>query len=167
MSGAGEVMIETGVVVRVLAAAPGRAARVVLRVDPGDRCEGCGARALCHAAADDRREIEAEDPLGCVAGERVQVAVTGGEILRMSLLVYGVPLLLMLAGVLLGETTLPSGRWRDPASFFLAMTLAALALLPARAIARRHEAAGAALRARIVERIAVDQVPDRRPTSTP
>lgn len=170
MSHDAEAMVETGVVLRVVAATPGRGAGVVVRVEPGDHCEGCGARALCHAASDDRREIEAEDPLGCQAGDEVRVSVAGCEILRMSLLLYGLPLLLLLGGVLLGGVVIPAGRWRDPGSFLLATTLAALALPLAHALARRHEGAGAALRAKVVERTVVglvDQVPDRRPTSTP
>ncbi len=93
----------------------------------GIECEGCGASGLCHAAADDRREIEADDLLGCAAGDRVRIEVPGGQVLRMSFLIYGLPLLLLLAGVGLGAVLIPAGPWRDPGSFLLAVGLAAAA----------------------------------------
>ncbi len=148
-----EILIENGVVVRLLPGAAGRGPRVVVRVESGEQCEGCGASGICHATADDRREIEADDPLRCAAGDRVRVEVPGGQVLRMSFLIYGLPLLLLLAGVGLGTVLIPAGPWRDPGSFLLAVGLAATAFPVARLIARRHGEAGATLRARIVDRL--------------
>jgi positive regulator of sigma E activity len=153
MDDAGENLIETGIVVRLLPGEPGRGPRAVVRVEPGDHCEGCGASALCHAAADDRREIEADDPLGCLAGDQVQVEVPGGQVLRMSFLIYGLPLLLLLVGVGLGMMLIPVGAWRDPGSFLLAVALAAAAFPLVRLLAGRHGDGGAHLRARVVARV--------------
>jgi positive regulator of sigma E activity len=146
-------MTETGVVLRLLPVAVGRSPRVVVRVEPGEHCEGCGAGALCHAATDERREIEADDPLGCAAGDQVRVEVPDGQVLRMSFLIYGLPLLLLLGGVGLGAVLIPEGPWRDPGSFLLAVGFAAAALPVVRLVAGRHGETGEALRARIVARL--------------
>jgi positive regulator of sigma E activity len=173
-----ESLQETGVVLRVLPGAPGEGQRVMVRVEPGDQCAGCGASALCQAAADDRHEIEADDPLGCVAGDQVRIEVPGGQVLRMSFLVYGLPLGCLLVGVGLGALLLPAGRWRDPGSFLLAVGFAAAAFPITRLLAGHHDKAGTTLRARVVERASAlpagsnrrersDQAPGLRPTSTP
>ena len=153
MEDGAESLIETGVVVRLLPGEAGQGPRAVVRLEAGDHCEGCGARALCHATADDSREIEAEDLLGCATGDRVRVEVPGGQVLRMSLLIYGLPLVLLLVGVGLGAVLLPAGPWRDPGSFLLAVGLAVGAFPVARLLARRHGEVGPALRARVVARV--------------
>lgn len=159
MDDGGENLVETGVVVRRLPPEPGRLARVTVQVEPGDCCEGCGARALCHAAADDRREVEADDTFGCEAGDRVRIEVPGAQVLRMSFLVYGLPLLLLLAGVGFGAMLIPAGAWRDGGSFLLAVGLTSAGFPLARVLARRHGDTGAHLRARVIERTRAAQIP--------
>jgi positive regulator of sigma E activity len=148
-----DIVVETGVVVRVVPAAAGRCPQVVVRVEAGPSCENCGAGGHCQAAAEDSREVEADDLLGCAVGDRVRLEVPGGQVLRLSFQLYGVPLLLLLAGVGLGSVLIPAGPWRDPGSFLLAVGLATAAFPLVRLITRCRGKNDPAWRARVVERL--------------
>jgi positive regulator of sigma E activity len=151
-----EVLIEIGEVLQVLTPAAGGGRRVVVRLQIGEHCDRCAAHALCRPSGDGRREIEAEDPLGVAVGDRVRVAVRGSQVLHMSLLLYGLPLLLLLVGVGLGARLLPAGPWRDGGSFLLAVGLAAAALPIVRLGVRRRSGRGALLGASVMTRLADD-----------
>lgn len=156
-----EILHEVGDVLRVLPPTAGAGRRVIVRLQLSEHCDRCAAHALCRPSGDGRREIEADDPLGVSVGERVQVSVSGDQVLHMSLLLYGLPLLLLLAGVGLGARLLPAGPWRDGGSFLLAVGLAAAALPLVRAGVRRRSGRGALLGASVMMRLAdaVDGAP--------
>lgn len=149
-----EILYEVGDVLRVLPPAAGGDRRVLVRLHLGEHCDRCAAHALCKPSGDGRREIEAADPLGVAPGDQVRIAVPGSQVLGMSLLLYGLPLLLLLLGVGLGAWLLPAGPWRDGGSFLLAVGLAAAGLPIARLGLRRHGARGALLGASVVARLA-------------
>lgn len=148
-----ELFYEVGDVVRVLEPAAGGGRRVLVRLRLGEHCDRCAAKALCQPADEGRREIEAEDPLGVAAGDQVRIAVRGSQVLNLSLLLYGLPLLLLLAGVGLGAWLLPADPWRDGGIFLLAVGLAAAALPVARLGLRRRSARGALLGASVAARL--------------
>jgi len=152
----GETLLEEGIVVAVTPAAADRPARAQVRLLAGDHCEGCPAAVMCRPAGGDRRLMDVSDPLGVAVGDRVEVAVPGGQVLKASLLVYGLPLLLLLLGVWLGtEFFPPTDPLRDLWSFLVGAGLAAAAVPLVRATLRRTEAEGGPLlAARITARLA-------------
>ena len=118
----GETLLEEGV---VLSVQPG-AARVHLVA--GDHCDACPASSVCRPQDGEKRILDVDDDLGVAPGDRVRVMVTGGAVLRASLLVYGLPLLLVVVGVVIGSKLWPTGTAHgDVASFGLGAGLAALA----------------------------------------
>lgn len=147
-----EIQYEVGDVLRVLAPVADGGRRVVVRLHVSEHCDHCAAKALCQPSDDGRREIVAEDPLGVGVGEHVRVAVRGSQVLGMSLLLYGLPLLLLLVGIGLGAWLLPAGPWRDGGSFLLAVGLAAAALPIVRLGLRRRAERGVLLGASVVAR---------------
>ncbi len=151
----GEVLIETGVVLAVLPPLGGRPAQATVRLLASDQCEGCPASCVCRPAGGDRRLMDVLDPIGVTVGDRVQVAVPGGAVLRASFLVYGLPLLLLLLGVGLGTRIWPATEpMRDLWSFLVGVGLAAAAVPWVRQTVQRLERGGGqVLAARIEARL--------------
>ncbi len=149
---AGETLIEEGIVTALIPARVNQPAQATVRLETGEHCERCAANVLCRPTDGDRRMMDVLDPIGVAVGDRVQVAVPGGAVLKASLLVYGLPLLLLLAGVVIGMFIWPEGRpMRDLWSFLLGVGLAAAALPWVRHVVRRAESGGGRiLPARIV-----------------
>jgi len=92
-----------------------RGHRATVRVDAPLTCARCAAGRGCGAAllqgTDRVTTIEIDVPPGCSAavGDRVQLTVASGELLRGAMLGYGIPLAGMLAvpGLLAGLTSAP------------------------------------------------------------
>ncbi len=103
-----EAQIERGTVLEILPGPPVRA-RVVLSAGPG--CEECGARAMCSPEDVERRSLLALVPaaqgFGPGAripspGEQVRVEVSGSRVLAAGMWAYGLPLLGLCCGLVLG-----------------------------------------------------------------
>lgn len=153
----GETLLEEGVVLAVTPATEAAPGKATVRLVAGDHCDGCPASSVCKPSSGEQRLMDVNDPVGVDVGDRVQVAVPGGAVLKMSFLVYGLPLLLLLAGVWLGTRIWsPETPLRDLWSFLLGAGLAALAVPFVQQTVRRTEAAGGqVLAARIEARIGV------------
>jgi len=65
-------------------------------------CKECGARILCKASGEDNQRVPALDPLGVKPGDRVRISIPGKSVLTASACLYGIPLLLLLLGIVLG-----------------------------------------------------------------
>ena len=145
-TGAGEILLEEGVVLAVTPAIGDRPAQATVRLEAGDHCEGCPASAMCRPSDGDRRLMDAVDPIGVAVGDRVRVAVPGGAVLKASFLVYGLPLLLLLAGVGLGTLVLPAEQpLRDLWSFLMGVALAVAAVPWVMRTVRRIESGGGSI----------------------
>ncbi len=141
----GETLLEEGVVLSV------HSGNARIHLVAGDHCDGCPASSVCKPSDGERRVLDVDDPVGTTPGDRVRVMVTGGAVLRASFLVYGLPLILLVAGVAIGSKIWPSGTARgDLLSFGLGAGLAALAAPLAAWWARQH-GRDQALSPRIVE----------------
>ncbi|MBE0645496.1 MAG: SoxR reducing system RseC family protein [Bacteroidetes bacterium] len=115
----GEDIYEEGI---VLSAASGRA---TVAVALGDACEECTAKVFCSAGESKQNTVEARDPFGVHAGDHVRIVVHGEDMFKAAFLLYGIPLLLILAGILLGTYVfdpglMPTELW----SFILGVGLA-------------------------------------------
>ncbi|MFH1852196.1 MAG: SoxR reducing system RseC family protein [Candidatus Neomarinimicrobiota bacterium] len=88
-----------------VAAIDGDLARVI--IEAGSACESCGARILCAPGAGKSRSLTAVNQAGARVGDLVTVEESGGLLLKLSLLQYGLPLLGFITGV--------AGTWLLPA----------------------------------------------------
>jgi sigma-E factor negative regulatory protein RseC len=91
-----EVFYEEGEVIL----ANGKDAVVLLSA--GSNCKECFARELCKTGTEEERSLEVKDPLGVRPGDKVRLEVYGSSLLMASVLIYGIPLLLLLAGIAIG-----------------------------------------------------------------
>ncbi|MBO6849160.1 MAG: SoxR reducing system RseC family protein [Marinobacter sp.] len=65
--------------------------------------QGCGQRALASATGGRANQIRVLNRLNAQVGDDVMLAIEETALLRASLLVYAVPLLLMVAGAMIGH----------------------------------------------------------------
>ena len=65
-----------------------------------DACHGCGA---CKLADDGPRMVTARNDVGASVGDAVEIELSGATLIRAVGLAYGVPLVMFMLGLLLGE----------------------------------------------------------------
>jgi sigma-E factor negative regulatory protein RseC len=71
-------------------------------ISDSENCKECTAKLYCKPGNSNERSLTVKDNLGVIAGDRVRVSIHGSQILRVSFLIYGIPLVLLLAGLFLG-----------------------------------------------------------------
>ena len=91
-------MESAGAHIGLVTAISGGTARV--RFLRGSACAHCGA---CLTVGDSEMEISLPNTLGAKEGDRVAVDLSPKRVVQASLLAYAVPLLLLIAGVLIGS----------------------------------------------------------------
>jgi sigma-E factor negative regulatory protein RseC len=71
-------------------------------------CESCSSRDACHSTGDRKEmEVEAINDVGAVAGDQVQVRFDTGKLMGISFFIYVFPVLMMIAGAVLGQKMAP------------------------------------------------------------
>jgi sigma-E factor negative regulatory protein RseC len=90
-----EDYLEEGVVVRL------EGGRAVVMLTGSDHCEECSLHDHCKPSSSGR-SLLAADPLGVQPGDKVQVVIQGKNILLATVLLYGIPLVLLLVGIFTG-----------------------------------------------------------------
>jgi sigma-E factor negative regulatory protein RseC len=93
-----EEYLEEGVVVKL------EDGRAVVMLTGSDQCEQCNLHDHCKPSGTGGRSLLASDPLGVHPGDKVRVVVQGKNILLATVLLYGIPLVLLLVGIFAGMT---------------------------------------------------------------
>jgi sigma-E factor negative regulatory protein RseC len=83
----------------VLQASTGEA---LVAIGASDHCPECTAKLLCHPGVQDKHCLKVADPLGIRPGDRVRMVVYGSSLVKATFLIYGMPLVLLLVGVIVG-----------------------------------------------------------------
>ena len=71
-------------------------------ISDSENCTECTAKLYCKQGNSNERSLTVKDTFGVNAGDKVRVSINGSQILRVSFLIYGIPLILMLAGLFVG-----------------------------------------------------------------
>jgi sigma-E factor negative regulatory protein RseC len=87
---------ETGTVIKT----EGILAKVI--VQKKATCEGCAARGVCETT-EGGMEIEALNPVNAKAGQTVKISMKPSVYLKGTMLVYGIPLVALIAGAIIGK----------------------------------------------------------------
>ncbi len=87
---------EIGIVMKT----EGETARV--SVQKRGACEGCTAKGACESTSEGM-EIEALNPVNAKEGQTVKVLLQAEAYLKGSMIVYGLPLVLFIAGAIVGK----------------------------------------------------------------
>ena len=75
----------------------------IVSIQDSDRCEDCTAKIYCKTGNTDERSLSVRDPYGVQPGDKVRVVINGSRILSASFMLYGIPLILLLAGIFIGS----------------------------------------------------------------
>jgi sigma-E factor negative regulatory protein RseC len=94
----GDVLTRTGVVKAV----QGRMALVMTRMEP--ECEGCKAKDACFTLGGGgaNTEVRARNTAGADVGDLVTISIKGSSLVKVSFLVYMVPILALVVGIVIG-----------------------------------------------------------------
>ena len=84
---------EQGVIEKVL-----ENGRAVVRVQQSAHCATCRSRDSCHAAEGRDMLVEVENPLLAKVGDHVEIGVPTTALLKLSILVYFLPIVALLVG---------------------------------------------------------------------
>ena len=87
----------------VVKAVRGHMAVVLTRLEP--ECESCTAKDACTSLGGGgaNAEVKAHNTVGAEAGDLVTIAMTSSSLLKASFLVYMLPILAMIGGIVLGH----------------------------------------------------------------
>lgn len=94
-------------------------------VTDGGDCEACNARAFCKPK-DDSRLLSVVDPLGVKAGDKVKFKIGGSTLFKASLVLYGVPLVILVASILGAMDIFAGDALVEVYSFIVGIVLTAL-----------------------------------------
>jgi sigma-E factor negative regulatory protein RseC len=93
-----EVIIEDGVVISV------ENGFADVSVIQSEKCDECSAKIICHPNKNDLNILHVEDPFGAKVGDNVRIEIRGKSILKASFKLYGIPLIILLIGIFLGNS---------------------------------------------------------------
>ena len=87
----------------VVKAVQGHLAVVMTRMEP--ECEGCSSKEACFSlgGGDVNTEVKARNTAGAEVGDLVTISIRGSSLIKVSFLVYMLPILALIGGVVLGH----------------------------------------------------------------
>ncbi|MBN1637754.1 MAG: SoxR reducing system RseC family protein [Ignavibacteriales bacterium] len=91
-----EEFIESGKVIKI----DGKIVEVELNTT--DACEECTAKIFCKPKSDGKKTLTAVDEIGVSIGDKVKISLAGKIVFKMSFLLYGIPLILLVVGIFIG-----------------------------------------------------------------
>lgn len=116
-----ESIIEKGI---VLSAGDGHAEIALIQTGS---CEECSAKIFCKPSENkDSKIIEVEDSFGVKAGDEVDIQIKGSDVLKASFMLYGMPLILILFGIILGMSIFNGTSSPELFSFLFSIGITAL-----------------------------------------
>ena len=123
--------VEVGIVTRIN---KGALQTAWVKTSQSSACESCSERHSCFGESKDlEREVEAINEVGAKVGDRIQISIHSGALLKATFLLYVFPVICMLCGGLAGSRLAPRlGLEPSPAAALIAV----LAFLGAMVIVR-------------------------------
>jgi sigma-E factor negative regulatory protein RseC len=94
------VVTENGIVVRT------EDRRAWIKTIRASTCEGCGSRDLCQGGKE--CEVEVANTAGAGVGDEVVIGFASGSLVKITFLLYMVPVLAMIAGAAIGLRIAPT-----------------------------------------------------------
>ena len=97
---------EKGVVTRI------EHRRAWVKTSRTSACEGCKSRGACHVAENgSEMEVEVINEAGAAIGDRIVLSIESSSLLKISFMLYIFPVLMMLAGAVVGQQISGFLRW--------------------------------------------------------
>jgi len=115
-----EELIEEGVVLTV------NAGKAEIMVIDSDSCEECSAKIYCKPSSENKKTLLVKDPFGVKPGDKVKVALQGANLFKASSILYGIPLLILVGGIVLGVSLFENSSSKEVYAFLLSISACAL-----------------------------------------
>ena len=119
---------------------------VLIKAERSSSCEKCMTKEMCYPADDDKSMmIEAEDPIGVKKGDKVVFSVGAATVLKAGVMLYLIPLLFFIAGVVAGQvagSAVAPGFNKDLLSALLGFLFLICAFIGLKFYGRRAEEGG-------------------------
>lgn len=115
-----EELIEEGVVLTV------NAGKAEIMVIDSDSCEECSAKIYCKPSSENKKTLLVKDPFGVKPGDKVKVALRGANLFKASSILYGIPLLILVGGIVLGVSLFENSSSKEVYAFLLSISACAL-----------------------------------------
>ncbi len=80
-----------------------KAGTVIVKTKKSVSCESCASKEACFSSDEEDMIVEADNPVGATVGDEVLFDVAASTILKAGALVYLVPLIFFIVGVVLGQ----------------------------------------------------------------
>lgn len=96
-------------------------------ISDSNHCEECSAKIYCKPGNEKLRTLLAKDPFNSESGDKVIVKINGSSILKASIQLYGITLLLILTGIVVGMNLFTSNK--EVYSTILGITLSGIYLI--------------------------------------
>jgi len=77
--------------------------KAFVRVQKNSACAHCGSRGMCQIDNEREMVVEVENRLGARQGDQVEVMVPTGSFMKISLMVYMLPVLAFMFGAFMGD----------------------------------------------------------------
>lgn len=112
--------------------------QAVVLVEQSSACEQCRSRGACEVLSGKTMRVELSNELGAKEGDRVEITIPAASVLKVSFLVYLVPVAALVAGAYVGNIW-AEGRTADPTPYAVATGM--LAMIGSFLLLRRFERA--------------------------
>jgi len=76
--------------------------KALVRIQESSACASCGSRDSCNISSDNNTTIEVTNDLQAKIGDRIQISLPESSLLKLSLLVYLLPVAALVAGACVG-----------------------------------------------------------------
>lgn len=96
-------------------------------IPDSNHCEECSAKIYCKSGNEKLRTLLAKDPFNSESGDKVIVKINGSRILKASIQLYGITLLILLIGIVVGMNLFNANK--ELFSTILAITLSGIYLM--------------------------------------
>ncbi len=82
--------------------------KAFILINRSSACAGCHSQSACHPSEHKEMIVEAINDLHARIGDRVQISVPAGSLLKATFIVYFVPVLALVLGAITGSKLAPS-----------------------------------------------------------
>jgi positive regulator of sigma E activity len=110
-----EELIEEGIVIKV-----DKGTAEIAIIEKGE-CAECSAKVYCSPAEGNKKKLKVSDPYGVKPGDRVKVSLKGSNLFMASVLLYGIPLVLLIVSILIGISLFENTKNKELFGFLTGM----------------------------------------------
>ncbi len=110
-----EELIEEGIVIKV-----DKGTAEIAIIEKGE-CAECSAKVYCSPTEGNKKKLKVSDPYGVKPGDRVKVSLKGSNLFMASVLLYGIPLVLLIVSILIGISLFENTKNKELYGFLTGM----------------------------------------------